>query len=845
MGTLLVVDDSRTIRQAVQMTFQNTGIQVLEADNVPQGLDILRQQKPDMVLVDLVIQGDAEAGFSFAEQALSGSQTGRIPIFILSGKNRNVDKKRAKLIGAKVFIKPFDTQDLIDLAELTIAESDQKQSSAPAPGSPTQNAMEAASAPRMTMQMSAFNPDAIAAPADPFGVPAAPKPTASIPAAAPMPDPFAAPPQQAPAADPFAAAPQQTPAADPFAAPPQQAPAADPFAAAPQQAPAADPFAAAPQQAPADDPFASAPQQAPAADPFAAAPQQAPTADPFAAAPQQAPAEDPFAAAPQQAPAADPFAAAPQQAPAEDPFAAAPQADPVEMDGDDLEIMDDLEEIEEVEAIEPELEQTNTPVEFDEGDLDLIEDDLEEPDYQDMVTTDDVVAEAAPAADPFAEDDPFGPLPDPPSTQKAEPIADPFAGLDQAPIEEPPLEVAPKDSPKDPFAGLADPGFDDEPLETHAKAPNDPFAGLNEPEPEPEIPEVEAEPEELDAVELEEEPAEAMEIEQIDPEPIPDIDLEPGPDAELEVEALPELESVDLDEDAAEPIPTESEQPVPNVPIPTPEPVDVPEQSAPLEVESQSMAEAQFFATQTQTVKAPVLTDPKAQPVEPVPAEPIQESASDALEYESPVRITDASLEAHGDGDNGDFVDAAQIMALMRKVLREEQAQAPAMAAQAASAPSAGVDMNELRDVVRSVVRDEMKANQTAPAAQAVDTVALSAALSQTVKAELAKMPAPQAAAPVASDKLSDGQMRTIVKVVAETVHSVVQGEMTNALAKLPAPSASAGGGGGADLTTIRQAIQEEIGQLMSQKIEAIAWEVVPKMAETILKRVIAKQQQG
>ena len=111
---ILVVDDSETSLFLIQSIFdENEHIDfILETDG-QKALEILTQNKPDLVLLDLMMPDFN--GFDFLEKAKQDPQTREIPIVALTALQDVESEKRATELGAVDYIKkPIDINELED-----------------------------------------------------------------------------------------------------------------------------------------------------------------------------------------------------------------------------------------------------------------------------------------------------------------------------------------------------------------------------------------------------------------------------------------------------------------------------------------------------------------------------------------------------------------------------------------------------------------------------------------------------------------------------------------------------------------------------------------------------------
>jgi twitching motility two-component system response regulator PilH len=114
--TILVVDDSPTDRQHLSDMLAKSGFKVSSAASAEEALAKVKQSKPDLVLMDVVMPG--QNGFQATRALTSDEATKDIPIIICSTKGQETDKVWGMRQGAKDYIvKPVKQADL--LAKIT------------------------------------------------------------------------------------------------------------------------------------------------------------------------------------------------------------------------------------------------------------------------------------------------------------------------------------------------------------------------------------------------------------------------------------------------------------------------------------------------------------------------------------------------------------------------------------------------------------------------------------------------------------------------------------------------------------------------------------------------------
>src|SRR5262245_10048104 len=123
--TLLAVDDSKTIRKVLEITFASQDFRLVVCGNADEAVSRL-SERPAVALVDAGLEGTS--GYDLCRN-LKASQPG-LSVIILSNKQQPYDRNRGTQVGADDFMdKPFDTQQLID----KVTALAKKQAGAPAP----------------------------------------------------------------------------------------------------------------------------------------------------------------------------------------------------------------------------------------------------------------------------------------------------------------------------------------------------------------------------------------------------------------------------------------------------------------------------------------------------------------------------------------------------------------------------------------------------------------------------------------------------------------------------------------------------------------------------------------
>jgi DNA-binding response OmpR family regulator len=114
MTTVLVIDDEAPIRLLCRVNLEAEGMSVLEAADGPSGLAKADAERPDVILLDVMMPG--LDGWGVAEVLLEGEETSEIPIIFLTARAEFRDRARGLDIGGIDYItKPFNPVELAPL----------------------------------------------------------------------------------------------------------------------------------------------------------------------------------------------------------------------------------------------------------------------------------------------------------------------------------------------------------------------------------------------------------------------------------------------------------------------------------------------------------------------------------------------------------------------------------------------------------------------------------------------------------------------------------------------------------------------------------------------------------
>ena len=117
---VLVIDDEAPIRLLCRVNLEAEGMEVLEAADGPSGLATARAERPDVILLDVMMPG--LDGWRVAEELLDDESTQSIPIVFLTARAELRDRARGIDLGGVDYVtKPFNPVELAPLVRSLLA----------------------------------------------------------------------------------------------------------------------------------------------------------------------------------------------------------------------------------------------------------------------------------------------------------------------------------------------------------------------------------------------------------------------------------------------------------------------------------------------------------------------------------------------------------------------------------------------------------------------------------------------------------------------------------------------------------------------------------------------------
>jgi DNA-binding response OmpR family regulator len=122
-GTILVIDDEQDLLETIRFRLEKEGYCVLTASDGDEGLRLLAENMPNLVIMDVMMPG--MSGFEALERMKSDPKTKGIPVIIFScGKEEESwALKSLKLGAAGYIVKPFDAESMLFTVEKFVSKN--------------------------------------------------------------------------------------------------------------------------------------------------------------------------------------------------------------------------------------------------------------------------------------------------------------------------------------------------------------------------------------------------------------------------------------------------------------------------------------------------------------------------------------------------------------------------------------------------------------------------------------------------------------------------------------------------------------------------------------------------
>ena len=109
---LLIIEDEQTIQAPLRARLEGSGYEVLCALDGDEGLRLAREEKPDLIVLDLMLP--KRNGYSICRLLKFDQRYEHIPVLMLTARVQQSDRKRGWSTGADAYMtKPFESAELV------------------------------------------------------------------------------------------------------------------------------------------------------------------------------------------------------------------------------------------------------------------------------------------------------------------------------------------------------------------------------------------------------------------------------------------------------------------------------------------------------------------------------------------------------------------------------------------------------------------------------------------------------------------------------------------------------------------------------------------------------------
>jgi CheY-like chemotaxis protein len=114
MNKILIIEDEEIIRELLQKKLSQEGYEITITRNGEEGLKAMREAKPDLILLDIVMP--KMGGFEVMEEMQKDPSLKNIPVIVVSNSGQPVELDKAQELGAKDWLikTEFDPREVLE-----------------------------------------------------------------------------------------------------------------------------------------------------------------------------------------------------------------------------------------------------------------------------------------------------------------------------------------------------------------------------------------------------------------------------------------------------------------------------------------------------------------------------------------------------------------------------------------------------------------------------------------------------------------------------------------------------------------------------------------------------------
>lgn len=111
---VLVVDDSRVIRELIAVNLELEGFEVTTASDGEAAVRLASEVRPDVITLDVMMP--RLNGFEAVQRLRQDPTTAAIPVVMVTGRAQTADLDRGREVGVEAYVtKPFEPTDLVEV----------------------------------------------------------------------------------------------------------------------------------------------------------------------------------------------------------------------------------------------------------------------------------------------------------------------------------------------------------------------------------------------------------------------------------------------------------------------------------------------------------------------------------------------------------------------------------------------------------------------------------------------------------------------------------------------------------------------------------------------------------
>jgi two-component system, OmpR family, alkaline phosphatase synthesis response regulator PhoP len=110
---ILIIEDEIALVKILTLRLEANGYQVIFAIDGQKGLNLAREEKPDLIILDIMLP--TMDGYQICRLLKYDGRFNQIPVIMVTAKGMDEDKKTGEQVGADAyFVKPFEPAELLE-----------------------------------------------------------------------------------------------------------------------------------------------------------------------------------------------------------------------------------------------------------------------------------------------------------------------------------------------------------------------------------------------------------------------------------------------------------------------------------------------------------------------------------------------------------------------------------------------------------------------------------------------------------------------------------------------------------------------------------------------------------